>query len=72
MDRRRFEAAHLKFAVLKITTAYGDVIKRENVKFDSDIANSLMAVTPVLYSAFMSRYAGTLAPSISVSKLSIL
>jgi hypothetical protein len=35
MDRRRFEAAHLKFAVLKITTAYGDVIKRENVKFDS-------------------------------------
>jgi hypothetical protein len=57
MDRR-FETAHLKYAILKMSAFYFDISSAECLKFDSDVSTTLMKITPNLFTAFISRYAG--------------
>lgn len=57
MDRRRFEDAHLKYAVLKVTGRYSECLKAP--EFSSDIYATLQVVTPAFYNAFQRKYSGT-------------
>lgn len=58
MDRRRFEAAHLKYAALQFAASYPDVIPPGSLTVHCDIRDSLMLVTPLIYDAFKAKYAG--------------
>ena len=59
MDRRRFEAAHLKFACLQMATWYPEAISFDSVKFEGDLTATLDKVTPSLFCAFEAKYAGS-------------
>jgi hypothetical protein len=58
MDRRRFEAAHLKYAVMQLAASYPDVIPFGSLTIHCDIEDTLAFITPLLYDAFKTRYAG--------------
>ena len=68
MDRRRFEAAHLKYAILQFAASYPEVIPPGSLTVHCDIGDTLMLVTPLLYNAFRARYAGMYMGSL-VTKL---
>lgn len=59
MDRQRFEAAHLKYACLRVVAQYPEAISLKSVKFKSDVSVTLYEITPALFSCFEARYAGT-------------
>lgn len=56
MDRRRFEAAHLKYAVLKTASHFKQQFQCENLPIYSDVAQTLQEVTPKLFQPFQDRY----------------
>lgn len=58
MDRRRFELAHLKYAVLKIAERYADDLNLTDIPITPDLKATLEKITPVFYSSFRARYAG--------------
>ena len=58
MDRRCFEAAHLKYACLKMAVQYPDAIPSANVQVESCIFDTLNEITPALFQSFEARYAG--------------
>ena len=58
MDRRRFEAAHLKYASLKMVSWYPDTTSYNCVKFEGDVTDTLNEITPPLFSSFEANYAG--------------
>ena len=37
MDRRRFEAAHLKYACLQVAAQYPEAITLKSIKFEGDV-----------------------------------
>ena len=48
MDRRRFEAAHLKYACLQTAICYPEVLSSESkLSFKADIMDTLNEITPV-------------------------
>ena len=49
MDRQRFEAAHLKYACLKMAMQYPDAIPSARVKVESCIFDTLNEITPALF-----------------------
>lgn len=55
MDRRRFEAAHMKYACLRMAAEYSEVILPKYVTVESC---ALHKITPALFSSFEARYAG--------------
>ena len=57
LDRRRFESAHLKYAMLNILNHYPKIAKVP-ITMTADIAHMLQIFTPVFYSAFCERYSG--------------
>lgn len=57
MDRRRFEEAHLKFAILQTVAQYQDQFQLNKLPFYSDIKDTLEHFTPVYYQYFQGRYA---------------
>lgn len=58
MDRRRFEAAHLKYACLQVVARYPEKISLSSVKFDGDATETLNEITPILFDCFEAKYAG--------------
>lgn len=61
MDRRRLEAAHLKYACLQIIAQYPESISLKSVKFEGDAIETLCEITPALFTCFEARYAGMYA-----------
>lgn len=62
LDRRRFEAAHLKYAILTTQSRYPE-IAAGSIAMNTDISSTLEVITPTFYDAFTQRYAGTYLPS---------
>lgn len=60
LDRRRFEAAHLKYACLKLASQYPEAVSFSSIKVETDVQDSLSTITPALFSSFEARYAGWL------------
>ena len=56
LDRRRLEAAHIKYACLQVVNTYPTAFK--NFEFKDDIMDTLNQVTPVFFQCFEARYAG--------------
>ena len=59
LDCRRFENAHLKYAVLSIHNHYPGIASGL-IPVHTDIASTLESFTPLFYEAFSQRYSGTL------------
>lgn len=57
MDRRRFEAAHLKYASLQMATWYPEATSYNQITFEGDVKDTLNEIMPALCS-FEARYAG--------------
>ena len=55
MDRRRFQAAHLKYACIQMTARYPDAITSRSIAIETD---TLDTITPALFGKFEARYAG--------------
>lgn len=45
MDRRRFEAAHLKYAALKMAANYSEAIPSGNITVETDVMVTLQKIT---------------------------
>lgn len=56
LDRRRLEAAHFKYAVLKVMKRYPDTFQQQ--KISVTLADTLKKVTQDFYTAFTTRYSG--------------
>ena len=59
LDRRRFEEAHLKYAMLKIRARY-PAIATGPLPISTNIFHTLEKFTPAFYEAFSHRYSGKL------------
>ena len=57
LDRRRLEAAHLKYAVL-IMAKYPDIRKHKGPTISISLSEAIEDATPMFYKEFMSKYAG--------------
>lgn len=57
LDRRRFEAAHLKYACLQTATWYPDAISYKLIVVEGEIGDSLNKITPILFNRFEKEYA---------------
>lgn len=71
MDRRRFEAAHLKYACLQMAAQYPDAISLSSVRVEGDVTNTLSELTPSLFCCFEARYAGLAEQVISLVTLTV-
>lgn len=62
MDRRRFEAAYLKYACLQMASHYPEAFSCESrcLSFKADIMETLNEITPPLFQCFETTYAGML------------
>ena len=69
MDRQRFEAAHLKYACLKMAAQYPMAINISYIGVEADISNSLNKITPILFQCFESKYAGMFILNEVMSKI---
>ena len=58
MDRRRLEAAHLKYALLQTVAEYPNIFSDSDMVVSTDIQDTLQQLTSKYYSAFQSRYSG--------------
>ena len=58
LDRRRLEAAHLKYAVLMIMARYPDISKHKCPTISISLSEAIENATPMFYKEFMSKYAG--------------
>ena len=56
MDRRRFEAAHMKYACLCMAAQYPEAKIRVTV--ESCVMDTLHKITPALFCSFEAKYAG--------------
>ena len=54
MDRRRLEAAHLRYACLMMAASYPDQFK--GFSFEGDINDTLERITPKLFQIFEQTY----------------
>ena len=65
LDRRRLEAAHLRYAVLNISSQFnlftGD---HAHITLESDIYQTLKEFTPAFFKAFTSKYAGSVCAEV--------
>lgn len=57
LDRRRLEAAHFKYAMLKVASWYPKDIDPE-ITFSPDLKDTLLEFTPVFQHAFHKKYSG--------------
>ena len=55
LDRRRFEAAHLRYAMLTTMEIYKDI---EPVPMHTNVYESLRTITPSFYECFTKTFAG--------------
>lgn len=60
LDRRRFEDAHLKFAILQISAWYPELMHSKNVPLTPDISKVLEKFTSAYYRHFTTKYAGNM------------
>ena len=58
MDRRRFEAAHLKYACLRVVSLYPKFLSLDAICFDGDTNTTVEVITPLLFCGFEAKYAG--------------
>lgn len=58
MDRRRFEAAPLKYACLRVVNLYPKFLSLDAICFDGDINTTMEVITPLLFCGFEAKYAG--------------
>ena len=57
LDRRRLEAAHFKYAILKITCWYADKMESK-VIFSPDLNETLLQFIPLYQHLFHTKYSG--------------
>ncbi len=57
LDRRRFESAHLQYAMLKTASRYPQLSSSTSVS--SNLHDTLQKFSPAYYAAFMAKYSGT-------------
>ena len=60
LDRRRLEAAHLKYAALQTAAHYSDYFATSDMVFYTDVQETLEKITPTFYSAFQAHYSGNI------------
>ena len=60
LDRRHFESAHLKYAMLMTKSRYPS-ISIDTIPMTTDVTDSLQKFTPMFYNAFSDRYSGKLS-----------
>ena len=58
MDRRQFEAAHLKYACLRVVSLYQKFLSLDAICFDGDTNTAIEVITPLLFCGFEAKYAG--------------
>ena len=58
MDRWRFEAVHLKYAVLQLAVCYPEAFCQEGVMVEVEVKDMFKNIPPALYNAFQAKYAG--------------
>ena len=59
LDRRRFEASHLRYSMLKVMSRYPHMLSPDTDRcIKSNLAETLDAITPHYFVAFSNRYAG--------------
>lgn len=46
MDRRRFEAAHLKYAALRLAVTYPEAFRQRGVTVEVEVGDMLQEITP--------------------------
>ena len=56
LDRRRFEAAHLKYALLMTQSQYPHI--DESISVSTEVYESIKRVTPKFYTSFCMKYSG--------------
>ena len=57
LDRRRFESAHLKYAMLKIQQHYPP-LSTIPVSVAGEVKDTMLNFTPAFYKAFCEQYSG--------------
>ena len=57
LDRRRFEAAHLKYALLMTQKRYA-TIPATGIPMQTELSETLQTFTPLYYEAFTQKYSG--------------
>ena len=62
LDRRRLEAAHLKYAVLTTMARYPDICNHKGLTISTSLSDTIEDTAPMFYKEFMSKYAGTWLP----------
>ena len=60
LDRRRFESAHLKYAMLKLQKQY-PTLSALQIPVTADIKDTMLNFTPKFYQAFCAHYSGRYA-----------
>lgn len=55
---RRFEAAHLRYAMLEITSHYSEQLQMPEITILPDTQLTLQELTPKLHSTFQAQYSG--------------
>ena len=55
LDRRRFEAAHLRYAILNTASCYPDLLSGP-LAMTTDVSDVLQKISPTYYEAFTQRY----------------
>ena len=58
MDRRRLEAAHLKYALLQTVAEYPNIFSDSDMVVSTDIQETLQQFTFKYYSGFQNGYSG--------------
>ena len=52
------EAAHLKYAALRLAVSYPEAFRQRGVTVEVEVGDMLQEITPSLYDAFQAKYAG--------------
>ena len=58
IDRRRFEAAHLKYACLQMAVRYPDAITTNSILVEGDVTRTINEITPPVFKQFEAKYSG--------------
>lgn len=58
LDRRRLEAAHLKYAFLMTAKEYDGLFSLSDMVVYPNVSDTLQNITPKYYAAFQTRYFG--------------
>ena len=70
LDRRRFETAHLKYALLVMEKRHENI--KTHIPMQTDLSETLQAFTPLFYEAFTKKYSGMYIFWLGVTTLKVM